>query len=90
MNNPKSNLLNFSQFLKTYYTLNSALCQELNDNYLILFSFVSQFNKDIIQISEAKVKRYFNFIPPKNKKLVNHKGCNSGGPDGVAMSRTFL
>jgi len=32
MNNPKPNLLTFiSQFLKTYYTLKSALCQELND-----------------------------------------------------------
>ena len=37
-------------------------------------------------MSEAKVKKYFNFISPRKKKLVNRKGCNSGGPDGVAMS----
>jgi len=54
------------------------------------FSFFSQFNKDIIQMCDAKVKRYFNFISPKKKKLVKHQGCNSGGPDGVEMSRTFL
>ena len=36
---------------------------------------------------EAKVKKYFNFISPKKKKLVGVKGCNSGGPDGVEMSR---
>ena len=41
-------------------------------------------------MSEAKVKKYFNFISPRKKKLVKHQGSNSGGPDGVAMSRTFL
>jgi len=39
---------------------------------------------------EAKVKKYFNFISPKKKKLVGVKGCNSGGPDGVEMSSNFL
>jgi len=29
---------------------------------------MSQFNKDIIQISEAKVKRYFNFMSTKKEK----------------------
>ena len=39
---------------------------------------------------DAKVKNFFNFISPRKKKLVKHQGSNSGGPDGVEMSRTFL
>ena len=33
------------------------------------FSLFSQFNKDIIQIWEAKVKKFFKFISPKKKKI---------------------
>ena len=37
-------------------------------------------------MSEAKVKNFLLLAGGRNKKLVNHKGSNFGGPDGVSMS----
>ena len=37
-------------------------------------------------MSEAKVKNFLLLAGGRKKKLVNRKGCNSGGPNGVAMS----
>ena len=91
MNNPNSNLLNFSQFLKTYYTLNSALCQELNDNYLTLFSFLSCLNsiKILYRCVMQKSRDILILSHLKRKNLSTIKGLIPGGRTGSQCQEIF-
>jgi len=50
------------RFYATHWPLNNPKSNFLN---------FSQFNKDIIQIFNAKVKKFFRFVEVKNKKYVN-------------------